>query len=158
MRNDFYVYSHNRISDGKTFYIGKGRGARVKNGENRRNDKWQEITTEEGGFTWSFLHSDLNEKEAFKLEAYEIRKIGIHNLCNIPNNRGNVKFYRVFDLLGKETVHRGWRSVVRETALNRDRVLQDVDKGVISRGSRCNCNGWKIESISSDQYYRLIKS
>ena len=43
----FYTYSHQKIDDGKIFYIGKGQGNRAFS-ENRRNKYWKSIVAKHG--------------------------------------------------------------------------------------------------------------
>ena len=82
---DFYVYSHNRVSDGKCFYIGKGKGTRYIEGRSR-NQHWHRVVKEEGGYTFKILVNGLKEKDAFKIESSFINQIGYDNLTNIKPN------------------------------------------------------------------------
>ncbi len=79
--NDYYVYSHNRISNGKCFYIGKGLNNRMLQGD-KRNDEWYNIVHEEKGFKYNILISNLTESDAFKYEKKFIDEIGLGSLCN----------------------------------------------------------------------------
>lgn len=79
--SEFYVYMHSRISDGKPFYIGKGRGKRAWSVKSR-NAHWYRIVAKHG-LSVEILHKDLTEKEAFCLEKSTILLFGLINLANM---------------------------------------------------------------------------
>lgn len=79
--SEFYVYMHSRISDGKPFYIGKGRGKRAWSVKSR-NALWHRIVAKHG-LSVEILHADLTEKEAFSLEKSTIVLFGLANLANM---------------------------------------------------------------------------
>jgi len=62
----FYTYSHQKIDDGKIFYIGKGQGNRAFS-ENRRNKYWKSIVAKHG-FLAEILAVWKTEKEALDHE------------------------------------------------------------------------------------------
>lgn len=80
--NDFYVYHHVRTSDGKVFYVGKGRGSRLK-AVSGRNPKWANFVAKHGGWVAKIIADGMNEREAHALEIAEIARLGKKNLCNL---------------------------------------------------------------------------
>lgn len=62
----FYTYSHQKIDDGKIFYIGKGKGNRAFS-ENRRNKYWKSIVANHG-FLAEILAVWKTEQEALDHE------------------------------------------------------------------------------------------
>ena len=80
---DFYVYVHIRQSDGRVFYVGKGRGKRAWV-SNRRTRHWKHIVSKHGLLVQIILDS-LNEVCAFSIERMVIAKYGRANLINLTN-------------------------------------------------------------------------
>lgn len=77
IRNDFFVYVHTRNDTGEVFYVGKGRGRRLKT-KRHHNQHWMRVA-EKHGFTVHLKHSGLSETCAFTLEKILIarhRKLG----------------------------------------------------------------------------------
>lgn len=83
MENIFYVYIHRKASDGKVFYVGKGKYRRAfwKNG---RNKHWHAVVNKHG-YDVSFIAQSLTEEEAFQIERETIAYYGRANLCNYTN-------------------------------------------------------------------------
>ena len=79
--HQFYVYCHRRKTDGKCFYIGKGKNDRYKTTLGR-NQHWHNIVNKHG-FEAEILVSGLTELKAFELESEFCKQIGYKNLCNI---------------------------------------------------------------------------
>jgi len=71
--SDFYVYVHHRLSDGKIFYVGKGRKKRAWS-VYRSNPYWKN-TVAIHGFRAAIYESGLSEKEAFALEKRLIAEL-----------------------------------------------------------------------------------
>lgn len=87
MTNDiFYIYCHRRLSDGKCFYIGKGKNYRHKS-TSSRNSHWWNIVNKHG-FSSEILINHLSESKAFELESYFCKTIGYDNLTNIRTETG----------------------------------------------------------------------
>ena len=83
--NDFYVYLHRRKTDGKVFYVGKGKGkrAQIKSG---RTSKWKNVVNKHGYFI-EIAFDNLDEETAFAVEKdtiLEFKYFG-HDLCNFTN-------------------------------------------------------------------------
>lgn len=81
---DFYVYSHSRLSDGSTFYIGKGRGERLAR-TSSRNKHWHNIVNKDGGFRKQYIAKNLTEDFALFVESecidlYRRRGAGLVNV------------------------------------------------------------------------------
>lgn len=81
MTGDYYVYEHRRASDGRVFYVGKGRKDRAWR-KNRRNRHWQAICNKHG-FHVVLLYEGLSHRAAISLEIAIIAAYGLENLCNI---------------------------------------------------------------------------
>lgn len=81
MLNNFYVYSHVKKTDGKCFYIGKGKGNRAYTPYSR-NRYWLDIVKKHG-FETIILIDNLPESKAFELESQISTQIGYDNLTNI---------------------------------------------------------------------------
>ena len=84
--NIFYIYCHRKKTDGKCFYIGKGKGNRYKTNQSR-NQHWYNIVNKHG-FETEILINNISEEKAFELEAYFCNQIGYKNLCNIRTEKG----------------------------------------------------------------------
>lgn len=84
--NIFYVYAHTRKTDGKCFYIGKGKGKR-KDSIQSRNQYWKNIVNKHG-FESIILVNNISEKKAFELESSFCKQIGYKNLCNLNEQKG----------------------------------------------------------------------
>ncbi len=70
----FYVYRHLTADTNIPFYVGKGNGYRAKT-SGQRNKYWHSIVKKHG-FTVEYIAKDLNELEAFYLEAFYIKLYG----------------------------------------------------------------------------------
>jgi hypothetical protein len=84
--NNFYVYCHRQASDGKCFYIGKGKELRYKTTYSR-NRYWHNIVKHHG-FEAEILINNISEQKAFELEATICELIGYENLINIRKETG----------------------------------------------------------------------
>jgi len=69
--NNFYVYTHRRVSDGVVFYIGKGSGPRALRFSGR-GSKYDECLSDSGGVQVDKLAENLSEEDALELEHYYI--------------------------------------------------------------------------------------
>ena len=92
MKNDFYVYTHKRQSDGIVFYVGKGRGKRAYY-FHERNDHWKK-TLKKHGCNVEIVERRLSECEAFKLEKILIAKFQSEKLCNKTNGGEGISGYK----------------------------------------------------------------
>lgn len=79
--SEFYVYVHLRASDGKPFYVGKGRGKRAWSVKSR-NPHWHNVVGKHG-LEVHIAASGLTEKEAFAVEISTIKLFGLENLTNM---------------------------------------------------------------------------
>lgn len=80
--NSFYVYVHRRATDGRIFYVGKGRGRRAH--AVGRNPHWHNIVKKHG-HTVHFVDQGLDEATAFELEQFMIAFCGRDTLCNMTD-------------------------------------------------------------------------
>ena len=76
----YYVYIHYKKSDGKPFYVGKGKGKRAY-WIHGRSQYWNRVKNKHG-LQVEIFKSGLTESESHALEMELIREIGIKNLCN----------------------------------------------------------------------------
>lgn len=83
MEKTFYVYAHYRKSDGRIFYIGKGRGTRA-NAVTRRSEYWHRVYKKHGR-TVRMIVQNVSETCAFSIERAAIAYIGVKNLANMTN-------------------------------------------------------------------------
>lgn len=84
--DNFYIYCHRKKTDGKCFYIGKGKKDRFKNTQGR-NKHWWNIVNKHG-FDYEILINNLSEEKAFELESKICQQIGYNNLCNVREENG----------------------------------------------------------------------
>lgn len=80
---DFYVYLHRRASDGKVFYVGKGRNRRALS-KSRRSQYWQNIVNKHG-YTIEYVQTGMQEWWAFEMEIQLIEFYGRENLVNLTD-------------------------------------------------------------------------
>lgn len=78
--NIFYVYVHRKNSDGKIFYIGKGKNKRHKS-ISGRNQHWKNTALKHGWYA-NIVQSKLSEEDSLELEEFMIETIGLDNICN----------------------------------------------------------------------------
>lgn len=90
---EFYVYHHVRKSDGRVFYVGKGKGRRMF-AANGRNSKWRNFVAKYGDWYPVVIAAGLSESEAHKIEMDEISMIGRENLCNLTDGGDGVSGYK----------------------------------------------------------------
>lgn len=93
MSDDFYVYLHRRKTDGKVFYVGKGRGRRAF-AKCNRNKHWQYIV-QKHGFDVEFVETGMQESLAFELERSLIALIGRDALCNVTDGGDGVAGFKL---------------------------------------------------------------
>lgn len=79
----FYVYVHRRATDGRVFYVGKGKGGRVSTNFGR-NRYWHHIVRKHG-FTHHIVIRFEKEECAFSFEKALIKHYGRENLCNMTD-------------------------------------------------------------------------
>ena len=73
MRQDYYVYLHRRMSDGRIFYVGKGSDKRAKD-TLHRNIVWKNIFAKHGR-SIEFCQVGMVENDAHLLEMWLIAKL-----------------------------------------------------------------------------------
>lgn len=96
--SNFYVYLHRRASDGKVFYVGKGRNKRAWS-KSERNDRWNK-TYRKHGLIVDIAFESLSEDEAFELEVQtilEMRHCYEDTICNITNGGEGASGYKHTD-------------------------------------------------------------
>jgi len=85
MQNNFYVYEHIRKDTKSVFYVGKGRGKRIRD-TSKRSDWWKKIVAK-CGVSVRFVAGALDEELAFLVEVERIdqlKRIGV-SLCNLTS-------------------------------------------------------------------------
>ena len=86
--NDFYVYLHRKKSDGRVFYVGKGRDRRAYRGDkSSRSDKWLNTANKYGWFV-EIVFDNLSEDEAYALEVDTILEMQHFNEPLVCHNKG----------------------------------------------------------------------
>lgn len=78
---DCYVYVHRKKTDGRIFYVGKGRNKRAWK-KTQRSDWWKRIEAKHGR-TVEIVLRGMTDDQAFQLEKELIDWLGIENLCNL---------------------------------------------------------------------------
>lgn len=84
MENKYYVYAHINPVKQEIFYIGKGKGRRAFD-KNDRNKHWHNTVNKYCGFQVEILESNLIEEEAFEREKFYINFIGRYKLVNMTD-------------------------------------------------------------------------
>lgn len=79
----FYVYLHRRATDGRVFYVGKGKGKRAYD-RSSRNNYWLS-TVAKHGYTVEYVVSDVQEWYAMEVERDQISYYGRDQLCNMTD-------------------------------------------------------------------------
>lgn len=87
----FYVYVHRRATDGRIFYVGKGKGDRIKS-MSRSNPHWKNIANKHG-FTYQIVMRCNSEECAFSIEKALIKHYGRETLCNMTDGGEGVSGY-----------------------------------------------------------------
>lgn len=93
----YYVYLHNKKSNGITFYVGVGKGKRCKNFTNR--SAWWKATRDKHGVVVKILKSNLSFEESRDLEIKTILKLRSEGniLCNITDGGGGRRGFKLSD-------------------------------------------------------------
>lgn len=79
----FYVYVHRRSTDGRVFYVGKGKGRRAWTAQGRSN-YWRNIVAKHGLIV-EIVQDAMQEWWAFEMECELIALYGRENLCNLTD-------------------------------------------------------------------------
>lgn len=87
-----YVYVHKRGTDGRVFYVGKGKKRRAWSSSGRSRH-WR-FVAEKHGFEVEIVKAGLPEGCALTLEQIEIAKIGFANLANATLGGGGTQGWK----------------------------------------------------------------
>lgn len=136
---DFYVYVHRRASDGRVFYVGKGRNRRawVKG---RRGNHWQHIV-KKYGLCVQIAVSGLDEVCAFSIERMIIAKYGRSNLVNLTDGgegtSGNVVTEKAKEHLRQVNIGRFVSDETRQkiSASNKGRTITEEHRKAVGRAN-----------------------
>ena len=79
----FYVYVHRRATDGTVFYVGKGKGKRLR-AMTGRSRRWSACAAMHGVVA-EIVRGELTEAEAFAYEVELILLYGRDTLCNLSD-------------------------------------------------------------------------
>jgi hypothetical protein len=79
--NNYYVYAHQKETDGKCFYIGKGSGKRAWT-KQARNQYWKNVVNKHG-YKVIILVNNISEIKALELEQSFISQVGLNKLTNL---------------------------------------------------------------------------
>ena len=99
---DYYVYTH--YTNGKVFYVGKGRKNRAYETRSR-NKYWWNTVKKYGEPIIEIIYSNLSEEDAYLKESELIQKYGLDNLTNMvafgPISNGYDKIGKNNPMYGK---------------------------------------------------------
>lgn len=142
---NYYVYSHNKLSDGKCFYIGVGKNDRVFDGGSKRNKFWKQVVKSEQGFSYNILVNNIDKKKALSIEQSFISQIGIDELANIMGSgKGNSGSFTK----GRKTWNKGLKNcqpyAVKKVRYN-NIVFESVNEAI------------KSLNIGKTTFYRWVK-
>lgn len=150
----FYVYVHRRATDGRVFYVGKGKGGRAW-WHYDRNQRWNR-TVAKYGFTAHIVMRFDREECAFSFERALIKHYGRENLCNMTDGGDGVSGY-VFTDDVKERMsksHSGEKHHMfgkKHSDKSIDRMIMSTDKKEVS----CS-NGMIFVSAKAASEWLLI--
>lgn len=86
--NDYYVYLHRKVTDGRVFYVGKGRDRRAYRGDkSSRSDRWLNTANKHGWYV-EIVFDNLSEEEAYNLEVDTILEMRHFNEPLVNHNKG----------------------------------------------------------------------
>lgn len=132
----FYVYVHRRKTDGRVFYVGKGKGNRAWS--NQRNRYWHNIVGKHGVVV-KVIARFSNEECAFSMERALIKFYGRKNLCNMTDGGDGMSGY-IHSVNSKMIISKNnsVRVVTDETRLkhslnSRGRQKTDRERNLISK-------------------------
>lgn len=136
---DFYVYVHRRASDGRVFYVGKGRKRRawVKG---RRTRHWQQVV-QKHGLCVQIAVGGLSEVCAFSIERMVIAKYGRSNLVNLTDGgegtSGNVVTEEAKEHLRRVNVGKFVSDETRKkiSAANKGRLISEEHRSAVGRAN-----------------------
>lgn len=80
----YYVYVDRRLSNRKVFYVGKGKGSRIKDPW-RNNIHWLRTAVKEKGYLREVVEFGLTEQQAIEMEVLLIKRYGRNNLANLTD-------------------------------------------------------------------------
>ena len=123
----FYVYVHRRATDGRVFYVGKGKGKRSEDISNR-NLYWHNIVNKHG-FTAHIIIRFKQEECAFSFERALIKHYGRDNLCNLTDGGDGACGAK----RSQETIEKIKIARSRQESPNKGKKLSESHKNAISR-------------------------
>lgn len=92
LAREHYVYVHKRGSDGRVFYVGKGKQRRAWSASGR-NRHWRHIVARHG-FEVEIIKADLPEYCALTVEQMTISRFGFGNLANATLGGGGIQGWK----------------------------------------------------------------
>lgn len=155
----FYVYVHRRATDGRVFYVGKGKCGRIHERKNR-NLHWHNIVNKHG-FTANIVMRFDREECAFSFERALIKYYGRENLCNLTDGGEGVSG-RVVDEMSRFNISYGQtdktilsfvniKSGEEFTGTRHElRIAKGLNQANLRRiiiGKRKTLNGWTLKDM-----------
>lgn len=100
--NSYYVYVHRRLSDGKPFYVGKGKDYRAWS-KDGRNDYWNKVVNKHD-YVVDIVFDNLDEPTAFQCEIDTILELNYfgYDLSNLTKGGEGLTGYKWTEKQRKE--------------------------------------------------------
>lgn len=147
----FYVYLHRRATDGRVFYVGKGKGRRAWSRVARSNH-WHN-TSKKNGIIVDIYRDGLSDSCALTLEVILIGLLGIENLVN--QTLGGEGMSGFPSAKGLESPHHDkkiyefWNDnegleVLTQFEFRNKYGLRASDVSSLCSGRRKSCKGWVL--------------
>jgi hypothetical protein len=139
---DYYVYVHRHASDGKVFYIGKGKNDRAYWRHNRSR-YWNNIVAKHG-YTVEIVQSGMQEWWAHEMEIELIAYYGRENLCNLTDGGEGVSGLKMNEESKKRIsfahLNRSPETRARMSEGQRGRKMTDATKKRMSDSAKGRSN------------------
>lgn len=145
----FYVYVHRRNTDNAIFYVGKGKGSRLKSRSGRT--KWWKNIVKKHGHTAEIIYDGLTNSEACNLEIETIKNLlnkGVV-LCNV--SKGGESGLAGIPLTKEH------KEKLRQSHLGRKQSLVHARKSAMAKVGKKQPRA-AVEAMVKDKRKRVINS